>query len=268
MVYFISKLVGFLSAPYLVAFLGVLAGYVFLLRGKKRWAIVLLGLALLWMYVMALPALIQFWVVPLERDYPNHLVEQLPQADLIHVLGGGMNTGGVTNEMRQIEGAWLPDCREAADRVWHGARLWKAGKAPKLLISGPECSFSTLPFLVDLGVDTNEVLVAESPRTTEEEAKWTENFFSATTTANYNYRPKVLVVTTAIHMRRAMMLYNRFAPNVEAIPAATDYMELPYEGFRKFHWQGLIPTSDAMSRNNQVLHEYIGYWGRKLLRGH
>ena len=266
MIYFISKLVGFLTAPYLLAFVGIVLAFILLLFGRRCFATAVLGLTLLWMYLLALPVLTPFLVAPLERKYPNHLVEQLPQADLIHVLGGGMNTGGVTNEMRQVEGAWMPDCRDSADRVWHGARLWKAGKAPKLLITGPECSFSTLPFLSDLGVDTNAVIVAESPRTTEEEAKWVENFFSTTTTTNHNYRPKVLVVTTAIHMRRAMMLYTRFAPNVEAIPAATDYVELPYEGFRKFHWQGLIPTSDAMSRNNQVLHEYIGYWGRKFLR--
>lgn len=266
MIYLISKLIGFLTAPYLLAFIGVVLAFILLLGGKKRFATAVTGLTILWMYVAAIPVLTTFLIVPLERNYPNHLVEQLPQADLIHVLGGGMNTGGVTNALGQIEGGWLSDCRESADRVWHGARLWKAGKAPKLLITGPECSFSSMPFLADLGVDTNAVMVAESPRTTEEEAKWTENFFSTTTTANYNYRPKVLVVTTAIHMRRAMMLYRRFAPHVEAIPAATDYMELPYEGFRKLHWQGFVPSSEAMSRNNQVLHEYIGYWGRKLLR--
>lgn len=261
MIYFLSKLVGFLTAPYLLAFVGGAIGFLLVLFNKKRWAKIILGLTLLWMYLLAIPVLTVFLIVPLERNYPNHLVEQLPEADLIHVLGGGMSTGGVTNALRKVEGDWLCDCRESADRVWHGARLWKAGKAPKLLITGPECSFSSLPFLVDLGVDTNAVIVAESPRTTEEEAKWVEGEMGLERRS-----VKVLVVTTAIHMRRAMMLYQRFAPHVEAIPAATDYMELPYEGFREFHWQGFVPSSEAMSRNNQVLHEYIGYWGRKLLR--
>ena len=261
MIYFISKLVGFLTAPYLLAFVGIAFAFILLLFGRRRFATAVLGLTLLWMYVSAIPVLTPFLIVPLECNYPNHLVEQLPEADVIHLLGGGMNTGGVTNALRQIEGGWLPDCRESADRVWHGARLWRAGKAPKLLITGPECSFSSLPFLADLGVDTNAVIVAESPRTTEEEAKWVEEEIGLGRRS-----VKVLVVTTAIHMRRAMMLYQRFAPNVEAIPAATDYMELPYEGFRKIHWKGFIPSSEAMSRNNQVLHEYIGYWGRKLLR--
>ena len=64
----------------------------------------------------------------LEGRYPPVAVEETPTADAIVVLGGAV--GGAEPPRITV------DLSDAGDRVLHAARLFRAGKAPVVLISG------------------------------------------------------------------------------------------------------------------------------------
>ncbi len=248
MLYIISKIVGFVATPYGVTILGLLVS--FFLKGK--WRQMMTGAVLLWLLVTGCPWVVEKFALSLEKDYPRVELETLPSADAVWILGGGVGTANPTNGNNRVSSD-LYNLGPAADRVTMGARLWRSGKAKEIVITGPACGSSTVPFLSELGVDTNVIRVCESPRTTEEEVRLLNEIYKG---------KKLFVVTTAIHMRRATMLLHKFASSVQFIPVPTDYAALPWKG-EPFEWQGAIPRGEAMNMFNWVLHEYLGYWARK-----
>jgi uncharacterized SAM-binding protein YcdF (DUF218 family) len=76
---------------------------------------------------------------------------------------------------------------------------------------------------------------------------------------------RVLLVTSACHMKRSLYLFKKYAPEIECIPAATDYQALPWKN-EPFKWRSLLPNIGAFAHSNDFIHEYIGYWGYKIFR--
>jgi uncharacterized SAM-binding protein YcdF (DUF218 family) len=190
------------------------------------------------------------WVgTGLENEWPVVLSEDAQEADAIVILGGGI--GANTNVYPYAE-MW-----GGADRVWHAARLWKDGKAPIVITSGTGDRESTVPLLKDLGVPESAIVVEDKARNTEENAKFVEK--------TVGEGKKILVVTSAWHMRRSVLMFEKYAPNLEVIPAATDYEALVRTG-DGFKFKDLTPSSDCLNSNAYCLKEYIGYWGYRLFR--
>ncbi len=77
--------------------------------------------------------------------------------------------------------------------------------------------------------------------------------------------PTVLLVTSACHMRRSLYMFEKYAPEIECLPAATDYQALPWRDY-PFRWRHILPDAGAFVRNNAFIHEYIGYYGYKWFR--
>ena len=198
----------------------------------------------------------------LEREWPVTRAEDMPTADAIVLLGGGM--GSNTNVYPYAE-MW-----SGADRVWHAARLYKAGKAPIVISTGVGERESSLPLLCDLGVPASAVVIEDKARNTEENAKFVERLLKERTHAEAQ-RPgeeekkKVLLVTSAWHMRRSVLMYRRYAPNLEIIPAAADYEATVNTG-HPFCIKDLWPDATMFYANSYISKEYIGYWGYRLFR--
>lgn len=261
--YTINKIVGYIVSPAGFSIILVAAAVLARMFGRRRlagWAVVL-ALANFW--VWSTPWMTQWMGAALEAEFlvdgrvPT--VEALPEADLIELHGGGM--GSNTNVSPYAE-MWT-----SADRVWHAARLWKAGKAPVIYVTGGGVKLTTAGLLQDLGIPTNAVVFVEEPRNTEEEAKSIAAFFTdrQSPISNHQSRPKVLVVTSAWHMKRTMLMYQKYAPNVEAIPAPCDF-ENTFGTDKIGGWASLLPAPEAFLGNSVAFHEWLGYWGYKLLR--
>ena len=78
----------------------------------------------------------------------------------------------------------------------------------------------------------------------------------------------VLLVTSALHMRRSVAIFKRLG--IDVIPAPTDYL-VPTEIYQQVNstWQGrilsLFPDAEATSRFTVAVKEYVGfviYWLR------
>ena len=225
---------------------GVLATACARMRGRRRRACGI-GLATVaWLCFWSWAPVYVWLGFRLEREYPPVPAAALPVADAIVVLGGGM-------EAPQAP-LLYPEMKAAADRVWHAARLYQAGKAPVVIPSGVGEDEASVPFLRDLGVPAAAIRVERASRNTAENAR-----FTAALLALMGGGRRVLLVTSAWHMRRAQLLFER--AGVEVIPAATDY-EATLMRARADHWSlpNLLPNPEMLYRNTCMLKEYIGYW--------
>ena len=265
--YYLNKIVGFFSSPIVLAITLGIIGAVFAVRGRRKVSFWLLGCALIWLWAWSTGAMCRVVGMGLERSWPIVLAEDSPPADAIILLGGGI--GSNTNVYPYAE------ISSGSDRVWHAARLYKAEKAPLVIASGQEGRAAHLPLLVDLGVPESAIVIEDESRNTEENAKFVENILcgkkadrleSQTSNSDLRFRrPKVLLVTSVWHMRRAKFMFERYAPELEVIPAPTDYEATVGTG-HPFSLAELLPNADMLSVNTRYLKEYIGYWGYVLFR--
>lgn len=283
MFYVINKLVGAALNPLSIG-IGLMAVSVLLAalpNGVRRWNLKWWGMgigvfAVLWFWVWGTQAMMKMFALPLETEFPVVKAEDAPVCDAIVVLGGGM--GANSNNYPYAE-MW-----SGADRIWHAARLFKAGKAPVVIPTGMGEEASTVPLLLDLGVPREAIRVEPDARNTEENAKFVERMLrkrvegskfkiescrlnvegQSGKPTNQLTRPKVLLVTSAWHMRRSLLMYRKYAPELEVVPAATDYETLVNS--TPFQFADLLPSPDRFQRNCIAFKEYIGYWGYRLLR--
>lgn len=177
-------------------------------------------------------------------------VGDLPDADYIVDLGGGM--GLDTNV------CVYPYLSGAADRVWHSARLWKAGKAPFVIPTGKGLVDTDVVFLKDLGVPTSAILVENQARNTEENAIYT----AALIARHQQAKHRVLLVTSVSHMRRALMIFKKKAASLECVPVATDFGGVNF--FTPWSWDDFVPHVGTLAGNMVVYKECLGILGYKV----
>ncbi len=217
---------------------------------RKRWPRVGLTLcvfALGWLYVWSLSVPSSNLARTLEQTYPQQAETALPVADAIVVLGGGVGRN-----------TWGIDLKAASDRVWFGARLYRAGRAPRVVLSGgrlAELGMNWLEapamaaFMQDLGVPEAVMLLETESRTTRENAVFTERLLRA------HGIKRILLVTSALHMPRALATFRKLG--IEAIPAPTDFEAEPPSGFWLLRW---LPDIDALDRSSRAMKEILGLW--------
>lgn len=244
MMYMVNKLVFFIINPLVIAFAGLV--YAILEKKMRRW--VILGV-ILWMWFWSSGIAGRIIALPLERAWPVLAGEDQPVADAIVLLGGGISP--------QREGFPAPDLKQSADRAWYAAKLYKAGKAPIVIPSNACSDRCDNMLLMDLGVPDSAIKLETSARNTEENAKFVASMLGG--------GKKILLVTSAWHMRRSVFMFQKYAPGLEIIPAATDYEALTgYD--HNVSWRDLVPDAGALAGNVAMFKEIVGYWGYRLLR--
>ena len=252
--YIINKVVWFFLNPLTLPLVGAIVGGV-LLAWKHGWRRVagagLLFASLAFLWFESTPVCLKLVGCPLERPYlAAQTAESLPTADAIVILGGGMG---------KFSGMAYPEMFDAADRVWHAARLWKAGKAPVIVASGTGELEATVPLLLDFGVPRGAIVVDNESRNTYENSRFTERLLLERLGPSTNAPPSILLVTSAWHMPRALGNFSRTSLRVSA--AAADFSAT---NSRVWHWWDWIaPSADALMRSNCCFKEWMGRLARK-----
>lgn len=216
--------------------------------GRRRLALALGGVALLWLYAWATPVASHALRAHLEAAHPPLPLKAVPQAQAIVVLGGAIAPPEA--------GQPYPNLGPAADRVWHAARLYHAGKAPLVVLSGgSDPATSEHPeavamgrFLQDLGVPASALLLEASSRTTEQNAR-----FSAVLLRQRGVQ-RVLLVTSALHMPRALRHFE--AQGLQVVAVATDH-ETSHTAPRAL-WQRWLPNTSSLDGSARALKEWVG----------
>ena len=281
--YYINKIVGFLVSPIGGVIAGGVIAVVCARLGRKRLAKWLGGLTVAWLWLWMTP--IMTWVVgvPLECEFlvdgKVPAVETFPEADAIILLGGGM--GADTNHNSYAE------MSAGADRVWQAARLYKVGKASKIIATGDYAKDTTLPLLKEFGVGEDAVSFLDA-RTTEEEAKGLWEMLGRSVGVEElgvkelrvgsggveesdpikhcsTARPKVLLVTSAWHMRRARLIFEKYASEIEVVCAPADF-ENTVMAEKTPLFKMLLPDPNVFMLNSVAFHEWVGIVGYGVFR--
>lgn len=173
-------------------------------------------------------------------------IGNLRRADAVVILGGGMCYNFSAQQ---------PEMSASADRVWHGARIYKAGKAGKIILTGSGALLSSGPLLSDFGVPASAITAFDEPRNTEEEArKIGESLGDGAT---------IILVTSAWHMHRALLLFRRAGLN--PIPSAAD-REFSLRRGLPLELRDFLPSADSLLRCTMAVKEHIAILGYRLLR--
>lgn len=244
-----DKILAQFTSPLSLALILSLAGLMLLLGRHRLAGAGLLLLTLSGLGLISLPAVADTLLRSLEERYPELPVVELPAVEAIIVLGGGVDP--------RSKGRLYPDLQSAADRVWHAARIFHNGKAPLVILSGgvfprrgtgaSEAEAMQM-FLLDLGVPAKAIRLEQRSHNTHENAVFTAEMLRESDIT------RVLLVTSALHMHRAMAAFR--VVGVEAVPASTDFMVWE-EPTHLLRW---LPDVRAFSLSTAVMHEYLGLW--------
>ena len=246
---YLDKVLAQLAYPLNLSLLLALVALILLGR-QKRLGLPVLGFALAWLWFWATPVVSHALQLSLEGQFHDQVVTALPSADAIVVLGGGVRSALPARFA-------YPDLLPAADRVWHAARIFRAGKAPRVLVSGgnlpwlgerqPEAD-AIRELLIELGVTPDAIMLERNSRSTRENAR-----YSAELLAGLGLK-QVLLVTSALHMPRASATFQ--AVGIEVIPAPTDFRAVP-EQQHLLRW---LPDAQALLDSSLAIKEYLGLW--------
>jgi uncharacterized SAM-binding protein YcdF (DUF218 family) len=242
----LTKLLSLLVYPLTQALLLCLLGVLLIRLGYLRSASVAVLLACGWLYLCSTALFADFIMGTLEKGYTPRALSVIEKADAIVVLGGA--TRGDTHLSTH------GDLNQQADRLLYAAELYRAGKAPVVLASGGgapgDRSEAELmeEILHIMGVPPRDILRESASRTTYDNAR-----YSAILLQGKGLR-RVLLVTSAFHMRRALGVFRQ--TGLDVVPAPTDYQRLAGRPLVP-RW---LPTADDLVRSTYALREHVGYW--------
>lgn len=246
--FYINKFIGFVISPLGFAMFGGFVALVCARLKRQRLAKWIGWLTVAWLWLWMTPIMTCVVGVPLERDFLVDervpVVETFPEADVIVLLGGSM---GIETNLSSYAEMWT-----SADRVWQAVRLYKAGKAPKVIATSGRVAETTFPLLREFGLPDAAMMKSDDARNTEEEAK---------SIAKMGYR-KILLVTSAWHAKRAKLMFEKYAPEVEVACAPADFENSMIARRGTL----LIPDFNVFALNSVALHEWVGIVGYKVFR--
>lgn len=259
MLFWISKIIWAMISPVAILFWLVTLGAFFAWRGKKRLSVAMSCAALTFMWIAGSPFGPAITGGLLENEFlPERRAEDYPNADAIVLLGGGMSVS-------DDESLAYPDINLAADRVWHAARLYKAGKAPLIITSGVGDEKTTVSFLLDLGVPREAILCEDESRNTAENIKYVKELLLKRQSDSSAAQPKVLLVTSAWHMKRSLL--NAKIGGLEVIPAPCDYVASMHNKQFSFLDNWYLPDAERIFNTHFFLKEWVGILQKKLCGG-
>lgn len=247
-----AKAAGYLLSPLTLVFgLWLLAAVCLLLR-RRKWALGLACMAFALLWVASMPIVAHALAAPLEEKYPAVTVDASPAGDAILVLGGALS--GASPPRRPTF-----NLGPAAGRVWYTAELYRAGKARWVVVAGGNQpgqegeqieADAIVEMLGVLGVPRHAIRMEGLSRNTRENAANSLPLVQALGAK------RVLLVTSAIHMPRAVKTFTKVwsGSGVELVPATTD-VEPETHRFMVKLW---IPDASALAFVTRIIKEYAG----------
>ncbi|MEO1094209.1 MAG: YdcF family protein [Cyanobacteria bacterium J06638_28] len=251
---FLSKLLPLLVYPLGFALLLLVVTVWAVWQRKRRLALSTTLLALIVLLISSNGWVTTRFVQSLEWRYlpPN----PVPTAEAIVVLGGSTRPADFPRP-------WV-DMMESGDRTLHGARLYNAGKAPKLILSGgrvnwrqggPPESEDMAQIAMAMGVLPADILEEPTSLNTYQNAV---NVKAILEEEGIN---QILLVTSAMHMPRALAIFQKLG--IEAIAAPTDFLVsersiAELSGSREAFILSLMPHASNLDKVSRAMKEYIG----------
>jgi uncharacterized SAM-binding protein YcdF (DUF218 family) len=236
-----EALVALTYPPALTLLLCIVAVGIALLRWQ-RLAVLVAAVGIAWSALWSVPQTSEWLRRSLEDRHPVLAAAAAPRADAIVVLGGGGHLGWARRP--DVTPDELPYSRLAA-----GARCANQSRAPVVILSGGgdngHSEARTMArAIATLGVPQRALLLEERSTDTRGNALYTAEL------ARRHGMRRVLLVTSALHMPRAQLLFRR--AGMEVVP-----MPVPEPRVGNSWVQRWIPRPRALRRSGSALKEYV-----------
>ena len=245
---YLSKILPIFAMPLGVVFFLLLVALMLLRYGKRRTSAGVLTLAMAVLWVASMPLTANLAYRNIESHYLPTPLDQVPAGGCIIVLGGVV--GAPILPRVDIE------MNDAIDRVYKAAELFRAGKAPYVIVTGGNQPWSESgvaeaelirEVLMEWGVPEDVIFLEGSSRNTRENALYSRNILNSISCED------PLLVTSAAHMPRAVGAFN--SVGVEVTPVVTD-VRVAGAGLPAV--MDFIPSAGALAMTSDAIREWIG----------
>jgi uncharacterized SAM-binding protein YcdF (DUF218 family) len=247
MFFYAGKVATYVFGPLGLVVILLICALVLYRRPRLCRTILAFSIVVLWAF--SAPIVSQSLLRGLENQVPGYTLENAPHEPAIVVLGGFMQVPSVIHKQG--------DFSDAVDRLLHGFRLYRAGKAPLILVSGgPVPMFGSgteteaeaaRSVLEEWGVPESAILVETRSKNTAENGTFSRDLLAA------RGIHRVLLVTSAFHMPRAVAAFRK--AGLEVSPSPTDYQTGWPEPDLLFRY---LPDTRALRYSADALREYVG----------
>ena len=240
MFFIASKLLAFLSKPIIWIFILLISSLIF--KNKRRKLLFILLITFYFFsnsYIADSGA--RLWEVP--RFNPTTTY------DIGIVLGGVGDFDTITK---------AHNFNKHADRMMDAEQLYRQGIIKKIMLSGGNGMLfnngyteanAMQNYLIKNKIPNNDIIIENTSRNTKENA-----FNSAKILKQKIPNAKVLLITSAQHMKRAQYCFEKASIKTTAFPTdcTTSY---PNYGIEYL----LLPRADAIEKWETLIHEWFGY---------
>ncbi|HLR78765.1 MAG TPA: YdcF family protein [Burkholderiaceae bacterium] len=249
----ISSLLTSLVIPLNLCIAALVTGTVLFIARQRKIGVFVAACGLIWVVFWSLPASSLWAGGKLEQLYPHAAPDTLPQAQAIVVLGGH-----TANSRQNWFEPYDPDT--ASPRVHTAAVLYEHDRAPYIVLSGAALDGSISEaemmarILTQRGIPASALILETDSYTTHENAVYTRRKLEERDIS------KVLLVTSALHMPRAMAVFRKQGITAVAAPSRPQIV-VPADPDFAF-WQ---PDARTLSASRSIIKEYVAlmvYWLR------
>jgi len=237
---FLSKVFTYLILPPGCFIVILFLVFIFIPKKKKIFPL----LSLLILYLLSIQPVSDMLLKPLEDAYPplsSEFKKDWPQA--IVILGGGIIQGSpeagqdtlTSDAIKRVVYAFSLRDIFNVPIIFSGGKTFEYGQEPEAITAGR--------LLVSLGLPNKRLILETFSRNTWENAR-------ETMILGFE---KIVLVTSAYHVKRSVYCFNR--QGVSVIAAPTDYK---CDRGRKYNFFSFMPTISSLYNSYLALHEYIG----------
>ncbi len=218
-------------------------GVYLLFKNSYTKAKIVLFFCISWFALLSYSPIANAIIAPLENSHKALI--QTPKVEYVLVLGNGHISNenlSITSQLNQT----------AINRLTEGIKHFRRLEAAKLVVSGYKGfdknthAFMQQLLATSLGVKQEKIVRFDTPRDTQEEAIQMKKLVGD---------KKFILVTSASHMKRAMMIFEKMG--LKPIAAPTNHMSLESKSLNSYI------SATNLRKVELAFHEYLGIlWGK------
>ena len=233
-----KKIVSAFLLPIPIGLFLLLIAFIYLMFNSYKKAKFFSFLALLWFALLSFQPVSDAILKPLENAYPS-LIET-PKVQYVLVLGSGHKSDDELSISSQIKMVGI-------NRLVEGIRHYKNLENAKLIVSGyggyDENTHASMQekLAISLGVKKEDIIRLDTPKDTKEEAIEVKKIVK---------NEQIILVTSASHMKRSILLFQKEGLNVIASP--TNHMAYGADSLSSYFAARNIKNCEI------AIHEYLG----------
>jgi uncharacterized SAM-binding protein YcdF (DUF218 family) len=233
-----KKIVSAFLLPIPIGLFLLLIAFVYLMFNSYKKAKIFLFLGLSWFLIFSFQPFSNALLYPLENSHPALL--QTPKVNYILVLGSGHKTNeslSITSQVKMV----------AINRLVEGIKHYRNLENAKLILSGyganDEYSHAYMQekLAISLGVKQEDIIRLDTTKDTKEEAIETKRIVGD---------EAFILVTSASHMKRAILLFQKEGLHVIASP--TNHLAYKDDSYSAYF------SAKNIRNSEMAIHEYLG----------